>query len=138
MADFRSASVPYRFATGAAISRLDAEFGFSPDQYSQDWEIEVADGRRLLEFVDAYSALSLDDDERFALMALIVASADDALEFHRLDGQLWNRVHDLLVADSPIHAHTIHYWCCPNAAGEDECFTLSPRMRDVWRAAFNS
>lgn len=71
-------------------------------------------------------------------MALIVASAHDALDFHGLDAGLWRRIHDLLAADADIHARTIHYWCCADATRDDEYFTLSPRMREVWRAAFDS
>jgi hypothetical protein len=137
MVDFRSATVPDRFSTADAHSRLDAEFGFSPDQYSQDWDIELADASRLQEFVDAYFALDLDEDERFTLMELIVASADDALHSHKLDAGLWGSIHNLLVSDSSIHACTIHSWCCANSTCEDEEFPLSPRIRAVWCEAFD-
>jgi hypothetical protein len=129
---------PDRLATGAAHLRLNAVFGFSPDAYSQDWDVELADGERLLEFVDAYSRLELSDDERFALMELIVASAHDALDFHGMSDGQWRLVHDLIVADSHLHACTIYYWCCVNASCQDECFTLTSRMRDAWNDAHDA
>ena len=104
----------------------------------QDWEIEQSDGRRLMEFIDAYDTLVLDDDERFALMGLIVASSHDALDFYGLTNSQWRLVHDRLVADASLHASTIYYWCCVDATCDDECFTLTPRMRLVWNAAFGS
>ncbi|QDV42049.1 hypothetical protein Enr13x_18920 [Stieleria neptunia] len=73
-----------RFVVPNARKWLDGVFGFSADAYMQDWEIELSDGQRLREFVEAYDTLSLNEDERFALMALIVASAHDALDFHGL------------------------------------------------------
>lgn len=124
-----------RHPTAAAIQRLDAIFGFSSNAYSQDWDIEFADGARLAEFVSTYSNLIMDDDERFALMTLIIASAHDALDFHNMGEAEWRTIHDLLVADFLLHASTIYYWCCVDATCMDECFTLSPLMRAVWNEA---
>jgi hypothetical protein len=60
MVDFRLTSVADRFPTAVAIQRLDSILGFSPDQYLQDWEIELSDGARLREFVDLYDSGRLD------------------------------------------------------------------------------
>lgn len=138
MVDFRTATVTDRFPTAAAIERLDSILGFSSDQYSQDWEIELADGTRLREFVELYHTGHLDNDERFTLMALIVASAHDAIDSQTLEADMWDRIHNLLVRDADLHAHTIHYWCCADATCENECFTLTPRMRAVWISAFGA
>ncbi|MEM8672222.1 MAG: hypothetical protein AAGG48_32205, partial [Planctomycetota bacterium] len=135
MVDAKPNQPPLRFPTTAAIERLDSIFGFSPDAYSQDWDVELADGSRLTEFVSAYCSVALDDDERFTLMTLIVASAHDALEFHDMGEAEWRTVHDLLVADFSLHASTIYYWCCVDATCMDECFTLSPLIRVVWNDA---
>lgn len=136
MVDFRNATVADRFTTAAAIKRLNSLLGLPADPYRQDWEIEVSDGARLPEFVDHYDQCPLNDDERFALMSLIVASAHDALDSQALDASLWDRIHNLLVRDADLHAYTIHYWCCSDASCDDECFTLTSRMRAVWRSAF--
>jgi len=138
MVDFRTAVVVDRYPTTAAIERLNSILGFSPNSYSQDWDIELSDGTRLLEFVDLYESGCLGEDERFTLMTLIVASADDALNSHGLDAALWGRIHNLLVTDAEKHADTVHYWCCAAATCDDECFTLTPQMRDVWTTAFDS
>ena len=95
-----------RFATRAAHDRLDALFAFPHDPYRQDWEIELSDGSRLEEFFIAYESQELTEDERFALMALVVASAHDALDFHNLTDGQWQIVHELLVRDSHIHTFT--------------------------------
>lgn len=138
MVDFRNATVPDCYVTAEATDYLDGVFGLQPDPQCQDWEIELSDGSRLGEFVDFYRSSRLSDDQRFALMALIVSSAHDALDLHCLDDRLWASVHDLLVADAGLHACTIHYWCCTDAADEDEYFTLTSRIRAVWKAAFGS
>ncbi|MCC9641630.1 hypothetical protein LOC71_05040 [Rhodopirellula sp. JC740] len=135
MVAFKPDEPPARYPTAAAIERLDAVFGFSPDTYSQDWHLELADGARLAEFVSTYANLAMDDDERFTLMTLIVASAHDALDFHDMGEAQWRPIHDLLVTDFSLHASTIYYWCCVDATCMDECFTLSSLMRSVWNDA---
>jgi hypothetical protein len=136
MVDFRSDQIPNRYVMPDACVRLDAEFSFPPLSDPQDWEIELSDGSRLLEFVDAYSALELNDDERFALMALIVASAEDAIDHSTWSDQLWSRIHDLLLANFDLHAATIRYWCCPQATHPDQLFSITPRIRDIWSVTF--
>ena len=138
MVDFRSASPTDRFVVPAARDRLNAQLGFTPDPRMQDWEIELSDGARLREFVDSYTTLDLNDDERFALMALIVASADDALDFDHPIDDLWPKIHELLIRDRDLHESTIHYWCCPDATSLEGQFLITPRIRSVWDAAFNS
>ena len=137
MADFRDATVPDRWV-GVPQSKLESLFGFVADPYTQDWEHEHADASRIAEFVAAYDSPGLTDDERFALMALCISSAHDAFDSEALANTTWQRIHDLLVANRDLHAYTIHYWCCADATCEDEMFTLTPRMRDVWAAAFDS
>ena len=122
--------------TPAARRRFDRAFGFSPDLSLYDWEIELADGCRVREFFDAYLTIDMSDDERFALMSLIVASADHALEDHQLSDEEWQKIFHALVADASILASMIYYWCCADGEFEDECFTLTSRMRTVWDAAF--
>jgi hypothetical protein len=47
--------------------------------YSQDWEYEQADSSRVQEFMTYYENSVLTNNEKFALMALIVSSYDDYL-----------------------------------------------------------
>jgi hypothetical protein len=136
MVSFKDAVVPDRFV--GAPATLDAMFGFDADPYSQDWELERADASRLTEFLAAYDTPALTDDDRFALMALCIASAHDAFDGGTLTDDQWSRVCSILIADCELHAFTIHDWCCPDATCDDEMHTLTPKMRDVWTAAFDS
>jgi len=45
----------------------------------QDWDIELADAIRLDEFLNVLDHQHLSDDQKHALMALIIASYDDFL-----------------------------------------------------------
>src|SRR5690242_17845735 len=99
-----------RWVTGDSASRLSSVLGlpFHPDM--QDWEHQCADTHRLGEFLDLYEGGGLSDDDRFALMALIVSSFDDWLQAGGADDVLIQRVRRHLVGDFGLHERTIHYW----------------------------
>src|SRR5438876_493 len=97
-----------RYPTAAAIERLTEMLHLPPG--GQDWEIETADAARVGEFLDAYEAGGLDDDERFALMAMIVASYDDRLSESRPRDYLpWQRIRRHLWERFDLHGFTVQY-----------------------------
>ena len=126
--------VPPRYTTRAAIDRLNLRLQLSPDKYCQDWEIELADSLRVEEFVDIYETESLDDDERFALMALIVASFEDVLSENPEKQDCWPRISQALHSQFDLHSYTVSYWAAPGADLKDGCFSITPLMREVWAA----
>jgi len=103
------------------------------DPNRQDWEHECADPARLGEFLDLYERGDLSDDDRFALMALIVSSFDDWLLAGGTDDAVLQRVRGHLVADLSLHEHTIHYWCLLEESDLDNVFHATPFMREIWR-----
>lgn len=83
------------------------------ENWMQDWPLEVADGTRLREFVDYYCRVDIDDDIRFAVMELVLASFDGACsESMTLE---WPRIRDLLRQRPQLHAYTIYEWACWDA-----------------------
>jgi hypothetical protein len=44
-----------------------------PDQFSQDWEYEVADSTKVSEWLNVYSSSELDVEEKCLLMKLRIA-----------------------------------------------------------------
>jgi hypothetical protein len=104
------------YPTAAAIARLTEMLHLPPG--GQDWEIMVADAPRVGEFLDTYERQPLDDDERFTLMELIVASYDDLLrDGGDADGRLWERPRRHLLGGFDLHGYTVQYWSLPD---EDE------------------
>ncbi len=47
----------------------------------QDWDLELADKNRILEFIGVYETAGLGKKEKRALWALITASLNDAIEY---------------------------------------------------------
>ncbi|RYF40701.1 MAG: hypothetical protein EOO38_21565 [Cytophagaceae bacterium] len=125
--------VPPRYITSAAINSINALLGISEDQYSQDWEFEISDSDRLPEYLDIYENKLTTEDERFAMMAVII----DAFERSDLDPNLWGRIRKHLQTEFALHQTTILYWCVVDEEVYDpeigNWWTITPRMRDLWK-----
>jgi hypothetical protein len=130
--------IPLRFPTAAAIQSLDSALGLPPS--GQDWEMEVADPRRVSEFLDLYESGKLDEDGRFSLMSLVVASYDELLrESGDRDQRLWARIRRYLLDHFDVHAYTVQYWSFPDEDDDydpDEVFPFTPYAREVMAAKY--
>jgi hypothetical protein len=131
-----------KYPTNNAIQRLTQMFQLPG--YGQDWEIEVANSSRVLEFCNAYEKVILDAEGRFALMCLIIASYDDYLRDCNFRGNTRNPslkeyIYHLICADFILHKNTVKYWCVFDVTDEEEdwdnpewVFAVTPMMREIW------
>jgi hypothetical protein len=101
----------------------------------QDWEHECADANRLAEFLTLYELGGLSDDDRFALMALIISSFDHWLREGGTDDAVSQRIRRHLLANFNLHEWTIHYWCLSDESDPDNVFHATPFMREIWRSS---
>jgi len=122
-----------RWVMPDSSARLSSLLGLAHDPFMQDWELQCADALRIGEFLDLYEQGRLNDDDRFALMALIVASFDDWLSDGRADEAMSERIRRLLAVDFSLHEATIHYWCLSDESDPDNLFIVTPFMREIWR-----
>jgi len=124
-----------RHPTGAAINRLSADLGLA--EVRQDWEIEAADSRRVIEFLDYYDTRQLNDDERFTLMSLIIASFDERLSAGR-DGVLQERIVARLVDRFDVLNYLVQYWALPDETDEDAmaAFSFTPIARLIMQSKY--
>lgn len=119
-----------RHPTQAAIDRLAALFELRNDPGMQDWEIEIADSDRRLEFLDGYESLDLNADERFTLMWTILQSFEDIGS--SLDGvPEWQRVLKLIESEIELHIYTVWYWAAFDSVDPELAFRVSPYMREL-------
>lgn len=120
-----------RYPTGAAIRRLTADLGLP--EVGQDWELEAADSRRVAEFLDYYETQQLNDDERFALMSLIIASFDQRISASP-DDVLQKRIVDHLTVRFDLLNYLVQYWALPDEDSEDEGFPFTPIARQIMQS----
>lgn len=114
--------------TSSAISGLTDLLNLS-NNWSGDWALETADALRLDEFIKVYTAGRLDNDEKFALMSLIVASLDDYLcctSPEQQDLAISTQVEHLLNVGFVLHSTTVESWCHFNASNTNDS------VQDPW------
>lgn len=122
-----------RFPTGAAIDRLSADLDLA--EVGQDWEIVAADSRRVSEFLDYFDTRQLNDDERFALMSLIIASFDERLSAGP-DDVSQDRIVARLTTRFDVFNYLVHYWALPDEDGTDNAFNFTPVARQIMQSRY--
>jgi hypothetical protein len=142
--------IPDRWVTTAARGALARRFNLPYDPFSQGraWEVadpsrfdefltaywawEVADPSRFDEFLTAYVADPLDEDERFALMEILIQCIED-MDLPSVESSpQWNSVAGLLRAHAGLHASSVRYWSCLGDHDLEDCFRVTGPMRAVW------
>jgi hypothetical protein len=93
----------------------------------QDWEWEVADPKRIDEFLRAYEGGELSDDERFTLMETILQSFEDLSRTLEADKR-WLQVLALLEANIQLHIYTVWYWA---DLENDTTWKVAPFLRQI-------
>ena len=121
-----------RWVTGQARKSLAVRLELPLDPYMQDWEWEVADPSRLDEFLNTYLLEALDDDERFALMEVIIQSIEDTESGEIELLPQWKFVEGLLKAAPVLHAKTVNYWSTLADRPLEDCFRVTGPMRRIW------
>ena len=120
-----------RYTTAAAIGRFTSDLGLA--EVGQDWELEAADPARVFEFLGYYDTHHLNDDERFTLMSLIVASFDEALA---ADTESRDQIIARLNARFDILNSLVQYWAMPDEAETEPGFNFTPVARQIMRSNF--
>ncbi|WP_422858146.1 hypothetical protein ACOKFD_11980 [Flagellimonas sp. S174] len=120
----------YYRASSRAEKKLSDSLGLIWDKSIQDWDLVNSNQNRIDDFLRAYQELD-DDDEKFVLMQLIVASFDDFQSEENFDFKLWNECSIVLEKEHSTHIHTISYWSLKE--NESDHFFLSPFMEVIFR-----
>ena len=119
-------------ARRAEVTLASRRVALPHDPFSQDWEREVADHSRFGEFLDAYESGGLDEDERFALMAILIQCIEDMGLPSVESSPQWHSVANLLRAHAGLHASSVRYWSCLEDRDLEDCFRVTGPMRAVW------
>jgi hypothetical protein len=114
-----------------SIERLTAMLRLPATGAEQDWEMELADPSRVDEFVALFDRLELEAEDRKALMALVLGSANAFLEKEGEPPATWVTIANLLADERELHADTLSYWSRDDSDDPEEWFPLTPYVRAV-------
>lgn len=128
-----------RHPTAAARRKLSSVLAFEDNQSIQDWERYFADEHRISEFIELYSSGGLDDDQKYLLMDLILASAAFADE-DQLSVRQWSQIDYLLLTNSALHERTIWEWADidEETGTSTEDFQISVHMQQLLLKIFEA
>lgn len=119
-----------RFVTSKAIEELTKNLHLELRDY-QDWEWIVGNSKDIEKYIEYYKS-EVDDDNRFALMEIIIQAAEDQ-ETESDFIKYSEIVRKLLSENFELHEHSIFYWSCFDNENLEDCWRITPYMRSLWK-----
>lgn len=92
-----------------AEEKLSNRLGLFWDTTVQDWDLINSNPNGIQDFLKVYGSLE-NDDEKFVLMQLIIASFAANNSKKDFDLNLWKQCSIILEKEHFLHIHTINYW----------------------------
>lgn len=121
---------PERHWTAASIETLAEMFELPNSPQMQDWPYEVADHKRVEEFMRVLRGPPISSDVQFTLLDLIFQSVDDSnidLSTSKVGDELSRHI----TRNFEEHAYQIWYWAAFDLDVAD-AFRISPFCRELW------
>jgi len=106
-------------------------FNYKIDEHNQDWTYIIAEPERIDEYIQAYDTKVTNEDTKFSLMEMIIQSLSDQ-DSNKTMNEKWRLVEELLNKDIELHKYTVYYWCCWDNENINDCWNITPLMRDFW------
>ena len=121
----------FRCGTITAIEALADELNLPIDpEIMEDWSYVVGNALDIKTYINHYQS-TVDEDKKFVLMELIIQALEEQ-ETERDFLKYWAIVKPLLTTGFVLHEYTIYYWSCFSNDDLDDCWNITPFMRDVW------
>ena len=115
-----------------AIESLNSKLSLQITGLEQDWDVELADPKRLGEFISFYQRTALSFDEKKALMSLILASYDELLNKNGISkNELWHEIASLIRSEKELFRELLDYWALKKEIDPENYFKLTPLIRGI-------
>ena len=119
------------FRYGGNWHELADLFGYKIDIHDQDWTYTIVEPDRIDEYIQAYDTKITNEDTKFSLMEMIIQSLTEQKN-EKLMKEKWKLVKPILNKDFDLHEYTIYYWCSWDNENIDDCWEVTPLMREFW------
>jgi len=108
-----------------AIIALNQKLHLPANGQEQDWDIELANPGRIDEFFSVFKEnKQIDSEQRYALMALTLASCEYALQEGKALNESWEDIKRILTTD-PLYKNLLDYWSLPTNGEVDDTFAIT-------------
>tara|TARA_R110000744_G_scaffold380129_1_gene499885 strand:+ start:1892 stop:2284 length:393 start_codon:yes stop_codon:yes gene_type:complete len=119
------------FRCGGNWQELADLFDYEIDKHDQDWTYTIVESDRIEEYIQAYDTKVTNEDTKFSLMEMIIQSLTEQ-EDKKLMEEKWKLVKPILNKDFDLHEYTIYYWCCWDNDNIEDCWEVTPLIREFW------
>lgn len=115
-----------------AIEKLSKRLNFPFTGVEQDWAVEFADPKRLNEFIKYYQEEGLNQDEKIALMALILSSYNDLLDMQdKIQLEFGDQIKKMIIGGAVDFSELINYWSLEDETETEMLFKITPFVRQI-------
>ena len=97
----------------------------------QDWEFIVGKPENIEKYINYYTT-EVDEDNKFAVMEIIIQATEDQTTENEFLKYL-KIVRKLLKENFCLHEYSVFYWSCFENENIEDCWKVSPYMRDLWQ-----
>ncbi len=123
----------------SAIEYISKELDLPYSGLEQDWDIEMANHKRINEFILVYSnrKKNYSENDKIAFMALIIASFNDMLSDKCIEVSargVWQEIRLLMEDDLNLFIDIISDWALLNETGSRNLFLVTPYAREILKS----
>lgn len=120
------------FLNKKTIEQISEDLSLPFTGIEQDWAIEMANSKRVSDFLSYYKKNNLSVIEKSAVMSLILASYDNFLneKYLEVDSQ-WKEIKMMIKKEKKIFIDLIDYWSLNNETDENNIFRITPLIRNI-------
>jgi hypothetical protein len=116
----------------SAVSFLNKELKLPATGLEEDWEIEMADGTRVADFISYILNEELSSQVKYALMALILASYEECLVSGDVPkNNQWLIISTVIREHLDLYADLLNYWAVQGDENKDSWFEITPMIREL-------
>lgn len=120
-----------RYPSKQTIDKLTKDLNLEgADEFTQDWEYEVANSVQLQSYIEYYQNKNLNLNEKATLMRIILEAFNDFVTLNYQKYEYWKIIKELLKQDYFIHKETIEYWSCGDEDLENG-FMITALIRSI-------
>lgn len=123
--------VELKYPSAKTINKLTKELKLKEtNDYTQDWEFEVANINQLSDYIEYYQSGNLNINEKTTLMRIILEAYNEFLSIENKPDICGEKIKEFLKRDYSIYHEIIEYWACEGEES-DNCFVLTPFIRNI-------
>ncbi len=120
----------FRYGTRKAIDELAEELNLPNKLTMQDWSYEVANPNEIDKYISHYGSTK-DDDKKFVLMEIIIQATEEQ-NTEELFQKYCEAIKPILETYFKLHEFTIYYWSCFDNENLEDCWKITPLIRQIW------